>query len=135
MLGEFPLCDAFKGECFGEPVFQSKVWETRVWGRPEVHVRVEEAAQAHLAGPQLRLPAAEVREALLRPGAAPGGRRAGDLRLFRRVGTIGVLVGCFARKIDGPGLLGGLIVYQSTRAIYCPKKDTYGWNGFARSPS
>ena len=26
--------------------------------------------------------------------------------------TIGVLVGCFGRKIDGPGLPGGLIIYQ-----------------------
>ena len=27
-------------------------------------------------------------------------------------GTIGVLFGCVARKIDGPGLPGGLIIYQ-----------------------
>ena len=28
------------------------------------------------------------------------------------VAPIGVLFGCFARKIDGPGLPGGLIIYQ-----------------------
>ena len=27
-------------------------------------------------------------------------------------GTIGVLFGCFARQIDGPGVLGGFIIYQ-----------------------
>ena len=27
-------------------------------------------------------------------------------------GTIGVLFGCFGGKIDGPGLPGGLIIYQ-----------------------
>ena len=26
--------------------------------------------------------------------------------------TIGVLFGCFGRKIDGPGLSGSLIIYQ-----------------------
>ena len=29
-----------------------------------------------------------------------------------RFRTIGVLFGCFARKIDGPGLPGGVIIYQ-----------------------
>ena len=29
-----------------------------------------------------------------------------------RAGSIGVLFGCLARKLDGPGLPGGLIIYQ-----------------------
>ena len=32
--------------------------------------------------------------------------------VIHRYPTVGVLFGCFGRKIDGPGLPGGLIVYQ-----------------------
>ena len=41
------------------------------------------------------------------------GLRQMDLRWGEsNVPSIAVLFGCFARKIDGPGLPGGLIVYQ-----------------------
>ena len=41
----------------------------------------------------------------------------GEATLFWKDVLIGVLLGCFARKTDGPGLPGGLIIYQ---AIYVP---------------
>ena len=41
-----------------------------------------------------------------------------------------VLFGCFDRKIDGPGLPGGLVIYQGH--LFPPKKDTYvKWLGLA----
>ena len=30
-------------------------------------------------------------------------------------GTIGVLFGCFGREIEGPGLPGGLVIYQGEK--------------------
>ena len=36
--------------------------------------------------------------------------------------NIGVLFGCFGRRIDGTGLPGGLIIYQGH---LFPQKDTY----------
>ena len=48
----------------------------------------------------------------------------------RSHGVIGVRFGCFGRKIDGPGLPGGLPI---SRAIYLPQKDTYAWRVASRA--
>ena len=46
---------------------------------------------------------------------------------MERPGGIGVLFVRFGLKIDGPGLPGGLIIYQGN-SIYLPQKDTYTWS-------
>ena len=48
--------------------------------------------------------------------------------------NIGVLFGCFASKLDGPGLPGGLIIYQGNPSI-SPKRtcpETYGSSELTR---
>ena len=40
------------------------------------------------------------------------------LRMKQNLTFIGILFGCFGRKIDGPGLPGGLITYQGHLCLH-----------------
>ena len=76
---------------------------------------------------QLRL-AANLREAHLKQFAEAMG-----VVPFSRGVPIGVLFGCFGRKIDGTGLPGGLIIYQGH--LFPPKGHLWGcpfWGGSKR---
>ena len=74
----------------------------------------------HHCSPLILQPESDIRDAVQSNPGPPNERQC------EKCGRAGVLVGCFGRKIDGPGLPGGLIIYGPSIS---PQRTAMLWEG------